>query len=149
MKSKRKPLTDEQKENLRQKALQRNLNKSKGLGDTVEKITEATGIKKAVKFVSDITGIDCGCDKRKEVLNKLFPYKKINCLTDNSFNYLIEFFEANTMVLDVKAQRRLIKIYLEVFDIQLEHSNCTDCWRGRVSDLRRIFEETKKDIKIN
>jgi hypothetical protein len=33
--------------------------KSKGLGDTIAKITEATGIDKAVKFIA---GEDCGCD---------------------------------------------------------------------------------------
>ena len=46
---------------------------STGLGDTVEKITTATGIK---KFIHKITGGDCGCDKRKQMLNKVFPYKK-------------------------------------------------------------------------
>ena len=49
--------------------------KSKGLGDTIEKITTATGIKKIVKTVNNITGKDCGCDKRKKKLNKWFPYK--------------------------------------------------------------------------
>ena len=42
---------------------------SEGVGDTVEKITTATGIKKAVKWLA---GDDCGCDQRKEKLNKLF-----------------------------------------------------------------------------
>ena len=46
---------------------------SKGLGDTIEKITTATGIK---KFVHKIVGDNCGCKKRKQVLNKVFPYKK-------------------------------------------------------------------------
>ena len=46
---------------------------SKGLGDTIEKITTATGVK---KFVHKITGGGCGCEKRKQVLNKVFPYKK-------------------------------------------------------------------------
>jgi hypothetical protein len=48
---------------------------SKGLGDSIEKLTEKTGIKKLVEsFVED-----CGCNKRKEKLNKMFPYgrKKI------------------------------------------------------------------------
>jgi hypothetical protein len=45
--------------------------KAKGLGDTIEKITTVTGIKKAVKTLP----WDCGCDKRKETLNKMFPYK--------------------------------------------------------------------------
>lgn len=43
--------------------------KSKGLGDTIEKVTAATGIKKAVEFVSKASGIDCGCPERKETLN--------------------------------------------------------------------------------
>tara|TARA_R100001082_G_scaffold90998_1_gene57637 strand:- start:738 stop:929 length:192 start_codon:yes stop_codon:yes gene_type:complete len=46
---------------------------SKGLGDTIEKITTATGVK---KFVHTITGGGCGCEKRKQILNKVFPYKK-------------------------------------------------------------------------
>ena len=50
------------------------MTKSKGLGDTIEKITEATGIKKVVEKVAGDGG--CGCGKRKEKLNKIFPYKK-------------------------------------------------------------------------
>jgi hypothetical protein len=49
--------------------------KSKGLGDTVEKITEATGIKKVVETISKATGKDCGCGRRKDALNRIFPYK--------------------------------------------------------------------------
>ena len=48
--------------------------KSKGLGDTIEKITKATGIKKVVDKVNKITGKDCGCGKRRDTLNKFFPY---------------------------------------------------------------------------
>jgi len=51
-----------------------NKNKSKGLGDTVAKITKATGIKKVVDTVSKVTGKDCGCNKRQDTLNRLFPY---------------------------------------------------------------------------
>ena len=50
------------------------MTKSKGLGDTIEKITKATGIKKVVDKVSEATGKDCGCNKRKNTLNKMFPY---------------------------------------------------------------------------
>ena len=48
--------------------------KSKGLGDTIEKITTATGIKKVVDAVKKVTGKDCGCGKKKKNLNRLFPY---------------------------------------------------------------------------
>ena len=51
--------------------------KSKGLGDSIEKITKATGINKMVNAINDARGVkDCGCNKRKEVLNKKFPCKK-------------------------------------------------------------------------
>jgi len=44
-------------------------NQMNGLGDTIEKITTATGIKKAVDTVSKVTGKECGCGRRKEKLN--------------------------------------------------------------------------------
>ena len=50
--------------------------KSKGLGDTIEKITTATGIKKVVEAVSKATESDCGCGKRRDALNRAFPYKQ-------------------------------------------------------------------------
>jgi hypothetical protein len=43
--------------------------KSKGFGDTVEKITAATGIKYVVETISKATGKSCGCPKKKETLN--------------------------------------------------------------------------------
>ncbi len=51
------------------------MEKSKGLGDTIEKITKATGIKKVVEAVSEATGKDCGCGERKDTLNRVFPYQ--------------------------------------------------------------------------
>lgn len=48
--------------------------RSKGLGDTIEKITTATGIKGIFEAVSKATGSDCGCSKRKDALNRAFPY---------------------------------------------------------------------------
>ena len=55
---------------------------SSGLGDSVEKITKATGIKKVVDTVFDALGKDCGCDGRKKTLNKLYPYNKPKCLSE-------------------------------------------------------------------
>ena len=54
--------------------------KSKGLGDTIEHFTQATGIKSFTQVLA-INGVfgknkDCGCDRRKEWLNKTFPYKQ-------------------------------------------------------------------------
>ena len=50
--------------------------KSKGLGDSIEKFTKTTGIKKLTDLATSKLGIkDCGCNKRKNWLNKQFPYK--------------------------------------------------------------------------
>jgi hypothetical protein len=46
---------------------------SKGIGDSIDKFTKFTGIKKLVKR---LFGDDCGCDERKQWLNKRFPYAK-------------------------------------------------------------------------
>ena len=50
------------------------IKESKGLGDTIHKITTATGIKKVVDKISEKTGKPCGCGKRRNALNKMFPY---------------------------------------------------------------------------
>ena len=49
---------------------------SRGLGDTVAKITKATGIKKVVDKAFGAFNKDCGCKERQSKLNKLFPYGK-------------------------------------------------------------------------
>jgi hypothetical protein len=49
--------------------------KSTGLGDSVEKFTKATGIKKMVDTMSKGLNVPCGCAARKGALNKIFPYK--------------------------------------------------------------------------
>lgn len=50
--------------------------KSKGLGDDIKKITKATGLDKLSKKIAQILNEDCGCDKRQEKLNEMFPYKR-------------------------------------------------------------------------
>ena len=51
--------------------------KSRGLGDTIEKFTTATGIKNVVTKVTKAAGVnDCGCGQRRDTLNRVFPYKR-------------------------------------------------------------------------
>jgi hypothetical protein len=112
--------------------------KSKGLGDTIAKITEATGIDKLVKFVA---GEDCGCDERKEKLNKLFPYAKPLCLTEDEFNTLDTYFKQNTNTLTSDEQTSLIAINNRVLNQRLTFSTCSSCLRDLVSKLRVIYNE--------
>ena len=51
--------------------------KSRGLGDTINKFTTATGLNALAHFGAKAVGKkDCGCKKRQQALNKAFPYKK-------------------------------------------------------------------------
>jgi len=52
------------------------MSKSRGLGDDIKKITAATKLDKLAERIADLTTGDCGCKKRQEKLNEMFPYKK-------------------------------------------------------------------------
>jgi NAD(P)H-nitrite reductase large subunit len=118
--------------------------KSKGLGDTIEQITEATGIKKVVEAISEATGVDCGCGERKELLNKLFPYKQTECLNDEDNEWLTQFFSVTNNQLTPKQQNRIIDIYKNVFNQNIQPSNCGSCWRDRINELKKIHETQNK-----
>jgi hypothetical protein len=49
---------------------------SRGLGDSIAKFTEKTGIKTVVDKVSSGLNIPCGCNNRQEWFNEKFPYRK-------------------------------------------------------------------------
>jgi hypothetical protein len=49
---------------------------SRGLGDTVARIAQATGVSAMVERVSQATGRDCGCRARREALNRVVPYNR-------------------------------------------------------------------------
>lgn len=117
-----------------------NQNKSKGLGDTVEKITEATGVKKAVKA---IFGEDCGCDERKAKLNQIMNYKVVNCLEEDEYNYITEFLSRGRNNVTVIEQRALLNIYNRVFNQRKQMSNCPSCVRSMIAQLRKLIENYK------
>ena len=47
-----------------------------GLGDAVESLAKVTGISAAVEVVEAVTGKSCGCQGRREALNKAVPFKR-------------------------------------------------------------------------
>ena len=114
--------------------------KTKGLGDTIEQITEATGIKAAVEMFTKVTGIDCKCDERKETLNNLFSYRtNVKCLNEEEYLFLKTLYEGQLNELTVKQQFKITDIYLNVFNEKLEISNCSSCWRDILADLRKVY----------
>ena len=118
--------------------------KAKGFGDTIEQITEATGIKAVVEVFSKATGLDCGCDERKEKLNKLFPYNRnINCLTEKDYDLLGEYVSPKKASLTPAEQKIVSDIYFNVFNFRLQLSSCASCWKGKIDELRKVYNEYK------
>ena len=113
----------------------------KGLGDTIEKITTATGIKKAVKFLA---GEDCGCDERKEILNKKFRYNKPECFTEDEYNFVGHIVDSGINTLSVEQNRRVVQIYNRVFNDNRKPSGCSSCFLNSVFKPLKTLYATYK-----
>ena len=111
--------------------------KPSGLGDTIETITTATGIKAAVDWFSEVTGVDCGCDARKEKLNKLFRYRKPECLTKEEYEFVGKMRGRNTVT--AIEQTEVNRIYNRVFKDSVKPTNCGSCLRGRLQELETLY----------
>lgn len=122
--------------------------KSKGLGDSIEKVTKATGIKKATEWIFDKIGVDCGCNARKEKLNKMFPYK-VECLNEEEYMYLKGFFSYNKNVVNINDQLQLLAIHNRVFNTNKKKSSCGSCVRDLVNTMRKLYNEYEQENKSN
>ena len=124
--------------------------KPKGLGDAVENVTKATGIKKVVDLFSKATGIDCGCDARKEKLNTLFPFKRANCMTKTQYDTWTDFRKDRKTTLKAADQELVSKLHAELFNHRLYRPcNCSPKeWAGMVQEIEKLYatyEQEKGD----
>ena len=127
-------------------ATKRKKKKSKGLGDSIEKFTESTGIKSVVKYVFDKLGKDCGCEARKSRLNAAFKYKSNpECLNESEYNYLTEFFKVAKQSLKQEEQREILKISNRVFNEKREVSSCGSCVRELIKQMERLYDIYKEE----
>ena len=110
---------------------------SAGLGDTIEKITEATGIKAAVKWLA---GDDCGCEARKEKLNQLFRYSQPKCLTEEEYNWLSTWYGRNLHSIKSEEQKQLIAIYNRVFGLKQQLTSCSSCIADVNNRLKKVYQ---------
>lgn len=116
--------------------------KSEGLGDTIAKVTEATGIDKVVKAV---VGEDCGCDERRKKLNALFPYAKPMTPEDKETfeTVLMPAYERNTF--SVREQNTMLNIYQRVFGVKHVASSCGSCVLAHYRKLQKAYENYCKN----
>jgi len=113
---------------------------SRGIGDTIEKITKATGIEKAVKFIA---GEDCGCEERKAKLNALVPYRQPLCMTEFEYNWMKTFREQQNTTITHMESEEIAKMYHRIFQLKRVYKPCT-CnpreWQRMINELNAVFE---------
>jgi len=109
---------------------------SEGLGDTVEKVLEVTGVAKVAKW---LLGKDCGCDERKEKLNSLFPYRKPECLLKDEHEFLSEWFTEKRYTMRPTEQKRMLEIYNRVFKVNMQPTSCGSCLRDVMNKLEILY----------
>ena len=101
------------------------MSESKGLGDSIAKLTKAVGIKPCKS-----------CEKRKNILNKLFPFKTVNVLNASQMKLLAE--------LESLSDTELIEIYNDVFNTNLTISTFNINIRNAViNDLNSLYANSK------
>jgi len=109
---------------------------SKGLGDTVEKILDKTGVKKVVEFLSN--GKDCGCDKRKEWLNKKFNYKNPECMMESEYLFWKEYLKRhNPAAFSKRDIFEIDRLYRRLFKQRI--SICANC-NGAIKVLNNAVD---------
>ena len=138
--------TKEYKDSIKNKA-------PKGLGDVVESITKATGIKKLVEVFTP-EGKDCGCDKRKKDLNlsvELGRHTVLRCMTETQYNDYGTFMKARTLTIEREQVKYLTDLYAHVFAIQYEPKDfCSNCGGSakRLASIQKRLDKVYNSYDI-
>lgn len=117
------------------------MTKSKGLGDSIEKALKATGIDKVAKKV---LGDDCGCEERKEALNRMFPYAKVRQFTEDEMSIYESVLPRIGSTVKREDQAILVKLYNKVFNANKKPSSCGSCVKQTVAQLAKVYVNSCK-----
>ena len=114
--------------------------KSKGIGDSVEKVLKATGIDKVAK---KILGEDCKCSERKNTLNKLFPYARP--FTEDELKIYEQVLPSlKKGNINRNEQIALVKIFNKVFNANKKLTSCTSCIQQTLAKLAKVYVNSCK-----
>jgi len=115
--------------------------KIEGLGDIVEAVTEATGIKAMVG--------DCvECTERKFLLNRIFPFKRVTktMSEEHKEQFILFLEECGNRVLENRVTDItnhvpfLNSLYAEYFGITISIcENCSGIHKAIIKDLNKLY----------
>lgn len=114
--------------------------KSKGLGDSIEKVTKATGVKWVVEKFTELTGVDCGCENRKERLNKLFPYNAPE-MQDDVINDAWHFVNSLGSRISQEDRLKLLELHKTYINPLSKDTTCVSCLNRWILNLKIFFNK--------
>ena len=117
--------------------------KSKGLGDAVEAVTKATGIKAFVEFMNG--GEPCsGCEKRKKWLNKI-SRRRPEALTLEEFKFIESIKDKKSLKAseNINLAKTHARVYRTTYD---PPGNCSSCAIQKHKDLVNLYNSYLEDI---
>ena len=119
---------------------------AKGLGDKVEAVFKATGIAAVVKAVTP-KGKDCGCEGRKEILNKMFPDNPPNCMNDEQYKAWGEASQVikDRAIISKEHQALIIELTKSILNMSISSDSCKSCgasvWMRYIKKLDKVYAE--------
>ena len=116
--------------------------KSKGLGDKIAAVTKATGIEKVVKT---FFGDDCGCDQRRDRLNKMFPSRKVVQMDEEQIVFFRDVIQVKYRThanLGRDIGDKFYQLYQDVFGVKKTKTSCSSCNKNMYIELLKVYEST-------
>ena len=116
--------------------------KSKGLGDKIAAVTKATGIEKVVKT---FFGEDCGCDERRDRLNKMFPSRSITQMDEGQYTFFKDVLQPayrGHQTLKGKDSDFFYQMYNDIFGKNQKKTKCTSCNKNMYIELLKVYESS-------
>jgi len=130
-------------------------NNPQGLGDKVNYLLNETPIESvtnAIKKAIFKEGEDCGCDKRREILNKLMPSKlvPVRCFTEQEYEDYKHFKDVRTLVMQNDQIDFVAELYSDIFAKQY-FKPCPGCSPKplirMIEMLDKVFDSYEKEIE--
>ena len=117
-----------------------------GLGDTIQKIIPKS-VKKVVEFIA---GKDCGCNRRKNALNKLIPYKEVkvaNCMTQEEHKWWGEFSARKVYKVTKSEVATISRTYERLYNDRSRI--CSNCGSKRINHVIKLIDKVYESYKTN
>ena len=116
--------------------------RSKGLGDKIAAVTKATGIEKVVKT---FFGDDCGCDERRDRLNKMFPSRKVEQMNEEQIVFFRDVLQVKYRThanLGRDVGDKFYQLYQDVFGVKKKKTSCSSCNKNMYIELLKVYESS-------